>query len=204
MWRSICFVVLIFSFYLNINGLDLERSWSLGDIGIENTNFEANISYCFNILNINRIEKNTGLGFRFTLFDYHRYKEDVFWQFAPIELIWSPLSKKIGKSNIFGTLNFYNRMGFGGIGESVLDTIYENTGFVNTTGIRYMFSIEPFGKANENRKNKYHLNSYIFSEYSTSNKWRIGISADIGFLLRVIIALPLQFIMEKPIPEEKF
>jgi len=191
MKKAICFIVLLAICCSVIYGFDVDFSWSFGYIKVANSNFENNVNFHLGLLNFNWIEKNTGLGLGFSLFEYYG---------LPVEIMWHPFSNRIGSSGIYGTLGFYNKIGFGSADTSFLREIIRDLRLVNNIGIRYIFSTEPFGRNTGRRSRRYHRNVTVFAEYSMFNTWRVGISADVLFLFSLPI-YSILFITERPIPE---
>jgi len=193
MKKEVCLILLLFLCIAVVYGFDVDFTWSLGDIGIVNFNFEKNINVHFSILSFNWIEKNTGIGLGFALTN----QKTAF----PFEFIWNPFSTRFGNSLVFGTFGIYNRIGWGAAGKNYyFSTPISDLGFINTIGIRYIFSTAPYGRSKEKRHKKYHYNGTIYADYSTDNTWRIGISIDILFL-GTLLLYPIFYITEKPILE---
>ena len=119
MYKKICIILLLLIINLvSAHGIDIDFTWSLGDIG---------------------------LGWGFTLFDYHDYHGETFYLF-PVEAMWHPWSKMISKT-IYGTLGFYDKI------RCLSDhSTINDLKFVNTTGIRFMFSSIPLGRSVEKGK----------------------------------------------------
>jgi hypothetical protein len=119
----ICVVILLVLSGMGIYGLDVDYTWSLGDIGIANFNFERNVGYSFRILNWNWIEKNTGLGMGFYLLNQYGYEEGYSWFLLPVEFMWNPLSTRLGNRGIYGTLGIYDKIGWMVADRNLLDTM---------------------------------------------------------------------------------
>jgi hypothetical protein len=176
---------------------DIDYSWSLLDIGLENIDLKKEIHWRWNFLNLSWVETNTGLGLGTSWFSYIGRSVLLF----PVEFMWNPFSTRLGQTGIYGTLGIYDKVEWER--EKINGDIV--TSFVNTVGIRYMISTIPYGRTREKGKSNYRVNSYIFAEYSkyaNYKTWRVGLSVDVGFLASLIL-LPIFYATEKPIDESK-
>ena len=188
------YLALLLFLYSTLHGFNIDYAFSLGEIGIENFNFENNIGVNFSIFNFSWIEKNTGIGLGFALTNKKMA--------LPFELMWNPFSARFSRARIFGTFGIYNRIGIGAAGENnYFVTPIKDLIVINTTGIRYIFSLEPYGRSKEKRYSTYHHNGSIYMDYSTDNTWRIGVTIDFLFLGRLLFIYPIIFIKEEAIPE---
>jgi hypothetical protein len=203
MRKIICVVVLLAICCIGIYGADnIDYTWSLGDIGIANINFERNVSYSFSILNWSWIEMNTGLGFGFSLFHTHGYKDKLSAFLLPVEFMWNPLSTRLGNTGIYGTLGIYDRTGFGSSDKGFSSAKHPwNFFWTNVAGIRYVLSSVPFGRSKEKGKGNYRNNITLYAEYSVDTTWRVGLTVDYGTLLALLF-LPIIYATEKPIDED--
>jgi hypothetical protein len=200
MRKTMCVIMLLALCGAGAYGLDMDFSWSLADIGIGNINFERNVSYYFNILNFKWVELNTGLGFGFSLFDMHVCRKILSGFIIPVEFMWNPISTRLGNSGIYGTLGIYDKIGLGGSDEGFPGTKMRDSKWTNVAGIRYVFSLIPLGRSKEKGEKNYRNNLTVYAEYSVDTTWRIGLSADCGSLLALII-YPIVSLFEKPIDE---
>jgi hypothetical protein len=179
MKKPICILMLLLC-CATVYGIDIDFTWSAIDIGFENvTNEEKYVHWHFSradFLNLSWIETNTGLGLGVSLLSIH----DYWGSDLPIELMWNPFSTRLGRTGIYGTLSFYNKMGWGNL-------IKRNLEWRNFTGIRYMFSFIPYGRTREKGELNFRANGYVYAEYASNKVWRIGLSFDIGLLVGIIL-----------------
>jgi hypothetical protein len=180
---------------ISIYGFDIDYSWSFAGIGIENINLERKVNFSLKMFNFNWLETYTGLGLGFFLFNLHGEWPGV-TDLLPVEFMWNPFSTRLGRSGIYGTLSIYDQIAW------LRAPIIGGITFVNTAGIRYMFSNIPYGRTKEKGRRNYHANAYIYAEYASDKNWRIGLSADVGFLVSLIL-YPIFYLTEKPIEEGK-
>jgi hypothetical protein len=169
-----------------MHGLDVAFSWSPADIGIGNFNQEKSIGFSADVLNFTWIEKTTGLGLGFNLSSIYGDTRNNEWYMSmpSFEIMWNPFSKRL-VGGFYGTLGIYNKFGWS------VDKGYE--GFINTTGIRYIFTNMPYGRSKEKAHDEWKVRfGYIFAEYSTTRTWMVGIKVDV---LASFILLPLDLAM---------
>ena len=173
-------------------GINIDFSWSLGEIGIENTNFETKINSFFSVLNFYWMERNTGLGIGVSLFNIHSYYDDHKYVFLkPLEIMWHPFYSRLGRFGRYGTLGIYNK--------TIMSSI-ATSGWINSTGLRYIISTQPFGRGKDKRRSKYNFNTKVYVEFSTDKTWRMGITAEYLYF-GTILLYPIKFLREKPIEE---
>jgi hypothetical protein len=167
-----------------VYSLDLQFTWTLAEIGAENTDVGENLNININLLKFNWFEPMTGLGVNISCFNYHHYSKKVYWFFPfavfmpmawpdfpallvpPVELMWNPIVKKTSKGR-FINLGFYNRIEYGGPTVSTFE-------FVDTLGIRFFYSRLPVGRTNRVYEQYFNWYASIFTEYSTDETLRLG------------------------------
>lgn len=175
---------------------DIDYSWSLDEIGIENAGLGGKTNFTLRMGSFSWVETFTGLGFGFSLFNIHGEWPGV-TDVLPVEFMWNPVSTRLWETGMYGTLGLYDQMTW------LRAPIFEaQAPLSHNFGIRYIISTIPYGRTKEKADSNYRVNLNVFAEYSTYKTWRVGISADVGFLLALILS-PIFYLTEKPIDEGK-
>jgi hypothetical protein len=179
MKKNIIIILILTLCCISIYGIDDTYNLSLADVGFGNYNFK-NAGLYVDMFNFSWVEKNTGLGLGFHVMSIYfslNNKEEFHASFPSFEIMWNPLSKRLGA--LYGTLGIYNKFGRNIDG-----------GFINTTGIRYIFSVSPYGRTKDEGFGGFcwRLGS-VFVEYSTTRTLIIGISASPSILFYLPLLL---------------
>jgi hypothetical protein len=170
----------------SLYAVNIVQLWSIGDIGFEYIAPEG-VGLVSNILKFYWMETDTGIGFNLTMTCYRQYNDEISWPLPPIEFIWNPVVIKTPAGYL--EWGIYDRVAW-------FSQIAATGRVTNSIGSRIIFSSHPFGKTPAPHRGTYHVNRVLFFEYEidnlvsfdpANNKFRVGITVDIGILFTSIL-----------------
>jgi hypothetical protein len=178
---------------VSLYAVNIVHLWSVGDVGFEYVAPESDspapegVGLVSNILKFYWLETDTGIGFNLAMTCYRQYDDEMSWPLPPVEFIWNPVVIKTPAGYL--EWGVYDRVAWFG-------QITATGRVTNSIGSRLIFSSHPFGRTRTPHRGTYHVNRVLFFEYeidnllsfdSANNKFRMGITVDIGILFTSIL-----------------